>query len=379
MTHKRRRGQAFAHYSRRRGCQLRGAFRAPLCAAADSLFTMQRGVHRPTTLTRRTHCVCGRAQARLPPVEPPQAGRPLAGSHSDTMGRMASQFLDRARIYVKGGDGGNGVMSFRRGILPRGGPTAAAAGAAAASCLKPASNSTPSTRCTTRCTIAPNGAATAPAPTARAPRGRTCTSSSRPARWCATPITGDLLADLEQPGDQVVVAPGGRRGGRGNSAFKTAPRSTPRFAGRTRPGSLAGARAEAGGRRRHRRRAQCRQEHAAQRHQRRTAQDCRLSLYHRRPFAGRGRSGPPPVCGCRHSRPARARTRARKPASSSCATSNVRADSPAARRLDPWATTRRSTRSCSSLTPTWPTSPSSSSSTRWTCPRRRPGPPSSRR
>ena len=34
------------------------------------------------------------------------------------------QFLDRARIVIKGGDGGNGVMAFRREkFVPRGGPS----------------------------------------------------------------------------------------------------------------------------------------------------------------------------------------------------------------------------------------------------------------
>ena len=34
------------------------------------------------------------------------------------------QFLDRAKIFVKGGDGGNGVTAFRREkFVPRGGPS----------------------------------------------------------------------------------------------------------------------------------------------------------------------------------------------------------------------------------------------------------------
>src|SRR5882672_9750560 len=34
------------------------------------------------------------------------------------------QFLDRAKIFVRGGDGGNGVTAFRREkFVPRGGPS----------------------------------------------------------------------------------------------------------------------------------------------------------------------------------------------------------------------------------------------------------------
>ncbi len=42
------------------------------------------------------------------------------------------RFLDQAKIYVKGGHGGDGCVSFRREkFIPRAAPTAAMAGAAA--------------------------------------------------------------------------------------------------------------------------------------------------------------------------------------------------------------------------------------------------------
>ena len=53
------------------------------------------------------------------------------------------KFVDEATIEVIAGDGGNGCMSFRREkYIPLGGPTAATAGAAAASTRSPTATST---------------------------------------------------------------------------------------------------------------------------------------------------------------------------------------------------------------------------------------------
>ena len=52
-------------------------------------------------------------------------------------------FVDEAKIRVKAGDGGNGCMAFRREkFVPRAGPPAATAGAAATSSWNPASATT---------------------------------------------------------------------------------------------------------------------------------------------------------------------------------------------------------------------------------------------
>lgn len=48
-------------------------------------------------------------------------------------------------------------------------------------------------------------------------------------------VTGQVLADLSESGQQVLVARGGR-GGRGNEAFKTSARRTPHFAEKGAPG-----------------------------------------------------------------------------------------------------------------------------------------------
>lgn len=152
------------------------------------------------------------------------------------MVRMAAQFLDQARIYVKGGDGGNGVMSFRRErYVPRGGPNGGNGGrggdvvlqaSAELNTLYPLHNQVHY----------------------RAVRGNHGGGADKhganaedlvvlvpPGTLVRDADTGDILADLEYAGQQVVVAPGGR-GGRGNAAFKTARHNAPRFAEKGEPG-----------------------------------------------------------------------------------------------------------------------------------------------
>lgn len=149
---------------------------------------------------------------------------------------MASQFLDRARIYVKGGDGGNGVMSFRREpYVPRGGPNGGSGGRGGSVLLQASLELN---------TLYPLHNQIH----YRADRGGHGGGADRtggngddlpilvpPGTLVRDADTGDLLADLDQPGAQVVVAAGGR-GGRGNSAFKTARQNAPRFAEKGEPG-----------------------------------------------------------------------------------------------------------------------------------------------
>jgi GTPase len=144
-------------------------------------------------------------------------------------------FHDRARIYVKGGDGGNGVVSFRREAhVPKGGPDGGDGGRGGDVVLA----CDPSLR---------DLSAFRRGAHFKARRGGHGRGSNRhgatpgplevpvpPGTVVEDPDRGDRW-DLLRGGQQAVVARGGS-GGRGNRHFATATRQTPRFAERGLPG-----------------------------------------------------------------------------------------------------------------------------------------------
>ena len=140
-------------------------------------------------------------------------------------------FHDRATIFVQGGAGGDGVVSFRREAhVPKGGPDGGDGGRGGDVVLvcDPSLRDLQAFR-RGRHFKAPRGGhgeganrhGATPAPLeVRIPPGTTAEDPERGIRW-------ELLA----PGHRAVVARGGT-GGRGNKAFATATRQAPRFAER---------------------------------------------------------------------------------------------------------------------------------------------------
>jgi len=138
--------------------------------------------------------------------------------------------IDRAVIYVKAGDGGNGIVSFRREkFVPKGGPNGGDGGHGGDVTL-----------------IADEGLSTLldlqHRRHFRAQRGAHGEGSNRHGRRGGSLIVPvpvgtivrdammkDVLGDLVQHGQRIVVARGGR-GGRGNARFATATRRIPRQA-----------------------------------------------------------------------------------------------------------------------------------------------------
>jgi GTP-binding protein len=139
-------------------------------------------------------------------------------------------FFDQARIYVKGGDGGNGVVAFRREkFVPRGGPSGGNGGRGGDVVLEvdPSFNTLYSfqNQVHYRAERGVHGGganktgANAPDLVLPAPPGTLVRDAE----------SGVLLGDLTRPGQRLVVAHGGR-GGRGNAAFKSSRNKAPRLA-----------------------------------------------------------------------------------------------------------------------------------------------------
>lgn len=144
-------------------------------------------------------------------------------------------FFDEARIFVKAGDGGNGIVAFRREkFVPRGGPSGGNGGRGGDVIL------VADDRLQTLIDFKKRSHF-------RAERGGHGGGSNMqgangeslrvrvPVGTVVRNEAGDLVADLMTAGQEVVVARAGK-GGRGNASFASASQQAPRFAEKGEPG-----------------------------------------------------------------------------------------------------------------------------------------------
>ncbi|HHN94515.1 MAG TPA: GTPase ObgE [Anaerolineae bacterium] len=145
-------------------------------------------------------------------------------------------FYDEAKIYVRAGDGGDGSVAFRREkYVPYGGPAGGDGGKGGDVVLYVDPHLNTLYRFSKKRHF-------------RAPRGehgrgkKQHGASGKPLRVPVPPGTlvydadsGALLGDLTAPGQELVVARGGR-GGRGNARFATSTNQAPRIAEHGEPG-----------------------------------------------------------------------------------------------------------------------------------------------
>lgn len=144
--------------------------------------------------------------------------------------------IDQARVYVKGGDGGNGCVSFRREkFIPKGGPDGGDGGHGGSVVF-----------------LADEGLSTLidfkyrqHLRAGRGGHGEGAKRTGRRGQDLVVPVpvgtivrdarTGEVLADLEAAGQRATIAKGGR-GGKGNARFATPTHRTPRRADPGAPG-----------------------------------------------------------------------------------------------------------------------------------------------
>lgn len=147
-----------------------------------------------------------------------------------------SDFIDEAKIYVRAGKGGDGIVHFRREkYVPKGGPDGGDGGRGGDVVLvvNPHLNTLASFRHQRRFVAANGGRG--------GPNNRTGKSGEDllvevpPGTLVFDADSGELLGDLTEPGQRLVVARGGR-GGRGNARFATPRNRAPRMAERGEPG-----------------------------------------------------------------------------------------------------------------------------------------------
>ena len=147
-----------------------------------------------------------------------------------------AQFIDRAKIFVQGGHGGNGCVAFRREkFVPKGGPSGGSGGKGGDVILEADRN--------VHTLLDFKYKRHYKAERGRHGEGNKRTGRSGEDLIIKVPVgtvvrdaeTGEVLGDLTEHGQRLVVAKGGR-GGRGNAEFATPTRRAPDFAEPGEPG-----------------------------------------------------------------------------------------------------------------------------------------------
>src|ERR1700761_8135528 len=145
-------------------------------------------------------------------------------------------FIDEARIRVKAGDGGNGCMAFRREkFVPRGGPSGGDGGHGGDVLMQSSlsHNTLVHFRFNPEWKSERGGHG----------EGSNCSGTTGNPTVLKVPVgtvlydddTGEVVHDFAHPGEEIVIAKGGR-GGRGNQHFATSTHQAPREHELGRPG-----------------------------------------------------------------------------------------------------------------------------------------------
>jgi len=144
--------------------------------------------------------------------------------------------VDRAKIYIKAGDGGRGSASFRREkYVPRGGPDGGDGGRGGDIVLRVKENLNNLLPFRYEVHFKADNGLPGGGRQKHGKAGGDKVIDVPPGTVVWDEANDEMLADLTEPGDEVVIIRGGR-GGLGNTHFKSSTRQAPRVAELGEPG-----------------------------------------------------------------------------------------------------------------------------------------------
>ncbi len=137
-------------------------------------------------------------------------------------------FLDRVTIQVRGGDGGDGCIAFRREYkVPKGGPSGGDGGDGGNVVIRAERNVDSLYALAGHKHFVAEAGVPGKGSTWDGKNGEDIVLLVPPGTLVKDFATGELIRDLTDEGEEVIVAKGGN-GGRGNSAFATSTNRAPR-------------------------------------------------------------------------------------------------------------------------------------------------------
>ncbi|CDM68656.1 GTPase obg [Clostridium bornimense] len=145
-------------------------------------------------------------------------------------------FIDKARIFVKSGDGGNGAISFRREkYVPLGGPDGGDGGNGGSIVLEVDTNMTTLLDFTYKRKYSAERGQDGGTSKCFGRKGEDLIIKVPMGTVVREEESNKIIADLAHPGDRCIVCKGGK-GGKGNVHFVTPTRQAPHFAEPGMPG-----------------------------------------------------------------------------------------------------------------------------------------------
>jgi GTPase len=145
-------------------------------------------------------------------------------------------FFDEAKIYVKGGDGGDGSVAFRREkFVPFGGPSGGNGGPGGDVYLEVDPNLNTLIHFKKRSHFKAERGGRGSGKNQQGKAGADLIVPVPPGTEVRDADTGEVVADLVEQDQRVLVTKGGR-GGRGNAAFASSTNQAPRLAEHGEPG-----------------------------------------------------------------------------------------------------------------------------------------------